>query len=388
MSRVLIACDKFKGSATAAEVASALARGILSEQPEAVVDELPVADGGDGTVDAALASSTFEERRCAVTGSYGEGREARFAFDSVARTAVIEAAEACGLRLVDPEALRSRSLDAVSATSAGVGELIVAALDSGARRIVLGLGGSATSDGGSGMLAALGARIRDATGAPVGPGGSGAALAASIDTAALDPRLRDTEILIASDVTNPLCGPDGAAGVYGPQKGVPPARIAELDAGLARFGALVERSLDTAPGAWTEHPGAGAAGGLGFAALAVLGGKMRPGIDLVLDLLHFDRAVAGADLVITGEGRLDTQTLSGKAPAGVAARAQGIPVVVVCGSSALPRERALAAGFREVFELVGIEPNVDRCIQAPVPVLERVGRMIGARLPELVSPGG
>jgi glycerate kinase len=280
---------------------------------------------------------------------------------------VIEVAEACGLHLVDRHALGSGALDATVATSAGAGQLIAAALDAGARSIVLGLG------------------VFDAVGAPVGPGGAGASHATRIDTAGLDPRLAGARILVASDVTNPLCGDDGAAAVYGPQKGLPPERIAEIDAGLGRFGALVERGLGAAPGEWTGRPGAGAAGGLGFAALAVLGGELRPGIDLVLDLLGFDAAVAGADLVITGEGRLDEQTLSGKAPAGVAARAGGAPVVLVCGSSALPRERAVAAGFREVFELVSIEPDAERCMREPLPLLERIGRLIGGRLAQLAA---
>lgn len=405
MHRVLIACDKFKGSATALEVAEALRRGLLEARPDAEVVVLPIADGGEGTVDAALAAGVavgaagsaapgpaqdaagallgtaapaFEERRCTVTGPYGEICEARFALDPRTGAAVIEVAEACGLRLVDTAALRAGDLDATAATSAGVGELIVAALDAGARSIVLGLGGSATTDGGSGMLAALGLRITDAAGEPVGPGGAGAALATRIDAAGLDPRLSRTRILVASDVVNPLCGGDGAAAVYGPQKGVTPERIPEIDAGLARFGALIERELGAAPGEWTRRPGAGAAGGLGFAALAVLRGELRPGIDLVLDLLGFDAVVAGADLVITGEGRLDEQTLSGKAPAGVAVRAGGAPVVVVCGSSALPRERAVAAGFREVFELVSIEADAERCIREPLPLLEEIGRLIGA----------
>ena len=388
MPRVLIACDKFKGSATALEVAAALRRGIIAEQPNTDVVMLPVADGGDGTVDAALAAKhpalaagsapAFEERRCTVTGPYGEPREARFAFDERAGVAVVEVAEACGVRLVDPAALRSGVLDAATATSAGVGDLILAALDAGARSVVLGLGGSATTDAGAGMLTTLGLRMLDAAGEAIGPGGAGAALAVRIDSASLDPRLARTRILIASDVVNPLCGDDGAAAVYGPQKGLPPERVAEIDAGISHFGALIERSWGAAPGEWTRRPGAGAAGGLGFAALAVLRGELRPGIDLVLDLLGFDAAVAGADLIITGEGRFDAQTLSGKAPAGVLARAGGRPVVVVCGSSELQRARAIAAGFREVYELTALEADPERCMRDPLPLLEQTGRLIVA----------
>ncbi|WP_449279370.1 glycerate kinase [Leucobacter sp. GX0328] len=361
MPRMLIAGDKFKGSASARTVAEALSRGIAAAAPEAEVVALPIADGGDGTIDAALAAG-FVEHRSAVTGAYGERRDARFAVEPASGTAVIEVAEACGLRDVSAARLAS------------------AALDAGARSVVLGLGGSATSDGGLGMMRALGVRVLAADGAPIDRLDEAALRGATFDASGLDPRLAGLAVQIACDVTNPLTGPDGAAAVYGPQKGLAPEQVPEVDAALHLFGAMVERALGAEPGAWAEAPGAGAAGGLGFGALAVLGGEMRSGIDLVLDLVGFDDALVGADLVITSEGRLDAQTLSGKAPAGVLRRSREVPVVVVCGSSDLTAAEVRGAGFAEVYELVALEPDAAACIAAPEPLLEVIGRRIGTAL--------
>ena len=379
MPRMLIAGDKFKGSASARTVAEALSRGIAAAAPEAEVVALPIADGGDGTIDAALAAG-FVEHRSAVTGAYGERRDARFAVEPASGAAVIEVAEACGLRDVSAARLASGALDAAAATSWGVGELVLAALDAGARSVVLGLGGSATSDGGLGMMRALGMRVVAADGAPIDRLDEAALRGATFDASGLDPRLAGLAVQIACDVTNPLTGPDGAAAVYGPQKGLAPEQVPEVDAALHLFGAMVERALGAEPGAWAEAPGAGAAGGLGFGALAVLGGEMRSGIDLVLDLVGFDDALVGADLVITSEGRLDAQTLSGKAPAGVLRRSREVPVVVVCGSSDLTAAEVRGAGFAEVYELVALEPDAAACIAAPEPLLEVIGRRIGSAL--------
>lgn len=384
MYRVLIACDKFKGSASAEDVSGALARGILAVAPTAEVRTVPVADGGDGTIEAAFAAG-YTERQCSVSDAYGEQRVARFAFHEADHTAVIEVAEACGLARIDSAMLRSGELDATRASSFGVGEMILAALDLGARTVILGLGGSASSDAGLGMIRALGACAVDAHGDLVDPGGAGAGETRRIDLAGVDARLMTTQILLACDVTNPLSGPSGAAVVYGPQKGVPPERIEDLDRGLRSFAALLEAELGVESGLFTTAAGAGAAGGIGFAALAVLGGTMRPGIELVLDLVGFDEALRGVDLVVTGEGRLDEQTLSGKAPAGVLARADQVPTIVVCGTSALSTQRAREAGFREVLQLVDIEPDTARCIADPEPVLEALGRQIGERLPGLAA---
>ncbi|MGP5929833.1 glycerate kinase [Corynebacterium glyciniphilum] len=382
MTHVLIACDKFKGSATAAEIAHALATGIAAESadagtPRVTVSTAPVADGGDGTVDAAVSAGS-EPRFCDVAGPYGKTVTGRYALDPSTRTAIIEVAAACGLVLVDEDELSTGRITAVDADSSGVGHLILHALDAGATSIVITLGGSATTDAGSGMMQVLGARITDSSGAPVRPGARGLADAHSVDLTHLDPRLRETSVVIASDVTNPLCGANGAAEVFGPQKGLRAEGIPVVDRSLDHFSDLVEDALGMRRGSCRDSPGAGAAGGLGFAALSMLGGELRPGIDVVLEMVGFDDALATADLVITGEGKLDSQTLAGKAPAGVSTRAQAhdIPVVAVCGVSELEEEQLRAFGFKEVFQLIDIEPDLSRCISDPLPLLSEVGRRI------------
>src|SRR5690606_11867102 len=237
---------------------------------------------GDGTIEVAL-SAGFSERRCPVRGAYGERREARFAYEAASGTALIEVAEACGLRDVDPVWLASGECDARSASSWGVGELVLAALDEGARSLVLGLGGSATTDGGLGMIGALGVRVLNAAGRSIRRLDEKELRRASLDTRGIDPRLETLAVHVACDVANPLTGPNGAAVVYGPQKGLVPEQVPEVDAALRLFGETIESALGAAPGAWATAPGAGAAGGIGFAALAVLGGEVRSGIELVLD---------------------------------------------------------------------------------------------------------
>ncbi|ARZ67006.1 glycerate kinase [Streptomyces sp. HU2014] len=362
--RVLIAADKFKGSLTAAQVAEHLTAGLRAAAgPGLHVTALPVADGGDGTVDAALAAG-FERREARVTGPLGEPVTAAYALR--AGTAVVEMAEASGLRHT------RGALAPLTATTYGTGELLRAALDAGARTVVLGVGGSATTDGGAGALSALGARLLDAAGDPVGPGGAALAGLVTADLTGLDPRLRSTRLVLASDVDNPLTGPHGAAAVYGPQKGASADDVAVLDAALGRYAAVLDG------GALAGAPGAGAAGGLGYGALAGLGAAFRPGIEVMLDVLGFPAALESADLVITGEGSLDAQTLHGKAPAGVAAaaRARGVPVVAVCGRVSLPEETLRSAGFRRVYALTDLEPDPSRCMTLAGPLLERLAGRI------------
>jgi len=389
--RVLVAPDKFKGTLTAVEVAGHLAAGLRDAGHEAV--ELPVADGGEGTLAAALAAGF---RRVPVTVCGPTGTPVAAAIGLRDGTALVELAAASGLAPADPDPLR--------ATSRGTGELVAAALDAGARRIILGLGGSACTDGGAGLLAALGARVLDAAGAPLPDGGGALRDAAEVDLRALDPRLAEVEIVLACDVDNPLLGPSGAAAVYGPQKGAGPAEVALLDAGLARFSRLVVRAREAAQGAspaqwvfargaqeWsaaTEEaaaavPGAGAAGGVGFAALTVLGARRRPGIEVVLELAGFAGHLGGSDLVVTGEGALDAQTLHGKAPAGVAAaaRAGGVPAVAVCGRCDLDPSTLAAAGLRRAIALADLDP--ERCLTEPGPLLRRVGRELPSRFTDL-----
>ncbi|WP_433893560.1 glycerate kinase [Streptomyces sp. CA-111067] len=362
--RVLVAADKFKGSLTAVQVAERVTAGLREVVPGVDVTSLPVADGGDGTVDAAVAAG-FERRTETVTGPIGEPVRASYALRD--GTAVIEMAEASGLRH-----LPAGVFEPLTATTYGTGELLLAALDAGARSIVLGVGGSATNDGGAGMLSALGARLLDASGIPVGPGGGGLAALAAADLSGLDPRLAATDVVLAGDVDNPLLGPKGAAAVYGPQKGASPAQVERLDAALGRYAEVLSAAVGARAASAAETPGAGAAGGLGYGALAGLGAVFRPGIEVMLDVLGFAAALDGVRLVITGEGSLDEQTLHGKAPVGVAqaARARDIDVVAVCGRLALGPGALGAAGIRRAYPLTDLEPDPARCMAEAGPLLQ------------------
>ncbi|WND40203.1 glycerate kinase [Streptomyces sp. BB1-1-1] len=369
--RVLVAADKFKGSLTAVEVAERVTAGLRRIVPDLAVEALPVADGGDGTVAAAVAAG-FERREVRVAGPLGDEVTAAFALRG--DTAVVEMAEASGL-----QQLPAGVLAPLTASTHGSGELLRAALDAGARTIVFGVGGSATTDGGAGMLAALGARFVRGDGEPVAPGGGGLADLASADLSGLDPRLAAVELVLASDVDNPLTGPKGAPAVYGPQKGASEEDVEALDAALAHFAKVLEETATVGARAaeYAASPGAGAAGGIGFGAM-LLGARFRPGIEVMLDVLGFAPALERADLVITGEGSLDEQTLHGKAPAGVAAaaRAAGKEVVAVCGRLALPAEALGRAGIRRAYPLTDVEPDVAKCIAEAGPILERVAERI------------
>ncbi|MFF7334344.1 glycerate kinase [Streptomyces sp. NPDC090306] len=370
--RVLVAADKFKGSLTAAQVARCVTEGLRRVVPGADVETLPVADGGDGTVDAAVAAG-FERREVRVAGPLGDEVTAAFAVRG--DTAVVEMAEASGL-----QRLPAGVLAPLTASTYGSGELLRAALDAGARTVVFGVGGSATTDGGAGMLTALGARFLDAAGEPVAPGGGGLAALAAADLSGLDPRLLDVELVLASDVDNPLTGPTGAPAVYGPQKGATPDDVAALDAALAHYATVVAESAAASAAGHAEYaqaPGAGAAGGIGYGAL-LLGAQFRPGIDVMLDVLGFAAALDRADLVITGEGSLDAQTLHGKAPAGVAAaaRAAGREVVAVCGRLALSETELKGAGIARAYPLTDAEPDLARCLAEAGPILERVAERV------------
>lgn len=369
--RILIASDKFKGSATGAEVADALGRGIRAVIPHAVVEAVPVADGGEGTVDAAIASG-FEPVTVTVTGPVGEPVAARFAVRG--HEAIIEMAAASGLDLL-PAGKRAP----LTATSRGTGELIAAALELGCTTVVLGVGGSANTDGGAGMLEALGVVLLTADGA-VPSGGAALAHLTSVDVSGLDPRLSGTTIVLASDVDNPLLGDRGAAAVFAPQKGASADDVAALETGLSRLASLLEARPGVRPAA--DAPGAGAAGGVGYAALAVLGAHREPGIEVVQRLTGLAARLVGADLVITGEGSLDDQSLGGKTPVGVAAaaRAADVPVIAVCGRSTLSEEQARDAGFRRVYALAAREPDPARSMANAPALLAEVGERVAADL--------
>ncbi|MER7703186.1 glycerate kinase [Kitasatospora sp. NPDC097605] len=339
---VVVAPDKFKGTLEAAEAAARIAAGIRRAVPGVEVRELPVADGGEGTLAAALAAG-FARVPAEVDGPTGLPVDGAFAVRG--DTAVVELAQAAGLARLPG----GRPAPLVAGTY-GVGQLIGRALGGGARRIVLGLGGSASTDGGAGLLQALGVSLLDGDGAELPSGGAALRRLARIDPGPLARTLEGVEVIVACDVDNPLLGPRGAAAVYGPQKGASGEDLAVLEEGLTRFadvvGAAVGRDV-------RDAPGAGAAGGVGFAALALLGATVRPGIDFLLDLLGFEQAVRGARLVVTGEGCLDAQTLHGKAPAGVAAAAvaAGVPVAAVAGRVELSERAWRAAGFVAAYAL-------------------------------------
>ena len=364
MTHVVVAPDKFKGTLTAAQVAAHVTAGLGHACPGAKIVQVPVADGGDGTVDAAEAAG-YRRVDIGVRGPTGKPVTAAFAL--LDGTAIIESAQACGLTR-----LPGGTPAPLTATSRGVGELILAAVRMRAKRIVLGLGGVACTDGGAGLVTALGGRLVDASGTELPPGGAALARLDHIDTS----RLRDlsgTEIVAATDVDNPLLGTFGAAAVYGPQKGASPDDVASLEEGLARWADVAEQSFGFAK---RDEPGAGAAGGLGFAALGFLGATTRPGIELMLDLLSFADHLPGARLVVTGEGALDTQTLHGKAPAGVAravaAAAPELPVVAVAGVCSLTPGELRSAGIARAYALGDIEPDLSRCLERPGPLLEQL----------------
>ena len=367
--RVLVAPDKFKGSLTARQVAEHVAVGLRRAAPGVEVVTLPVADGGDGTVDAAVAARFA---RVAVRACGPTGEPVHTCYARRGDLAVIELAAVCGLLH-----LPGGRPDPLHATTVGLGQVARAALRAGCRRLVIGIGGSASTDGGAGLLQALGARIGSADGVLPAAGGAALARAVSLDLAGLDPALRTAAITVACDVANPLVGPLGAAAVYGPQKGASPQQVAALDGALRGWAELVTAATGV------DHsgdPGAGAAGGVGFAAVAVLGARLRPGIELVLDLVGFADRLAGADLVVTGEGALDGQTLAGKAPAGVAAaaRAAGVPTVAVAGRCTLSPAELAAAGISAAYPLTDLEPDVARCIRDAGPLLERAAALIVA----------
>ncbi len=372
----MLAPDKFKGSLTAPEVAAALAAGIARVAPDAEVLELPVADGGDGTVDAFVAAG-WERVPADAVGPTGLPSTASYAVRG--ETAVIELAEVVGL-----VKLPGGQPDPMHAGTYGLGLLIRHALDRGVRDIVLAVGGSASSDGGAGMLQALGLRIVDTHGDESARGAAALAAARRIDYAGLHPAIAETTFVLASDVDNPLLGAHGAVAVFGAQKGADRQQRVELEAALTNWAELIESSGAARPAArttdWAEHPGAGAAGGTGFGAMAVLGARPRPGIDAILELIDFAGRARGADLVVTGEGALDEQTLRGKAPAGVApaAHAAGATVVAVAGRCELAPERLRAAGFDRCYALAELEPDPERSIARAAALLEELGARIAA----------
>ncbi|MFY0991765.1 glycerate kinase [Halomonas sp. C05BenzN] len=372
--KILICPDSFKDALPADAAAHAIALGIRRIGSDITTIECPLADGGEGSLDALIAATGAERRSAEVHDALGRPTRAAWGWHPVTRTAYVELAEASGLQQLTPN-----ERTALHSTTFGVGELLLAALDAGAERLLLTLGGSATNDGGAGMLAALGARLLDARGLPLPPGGAALADLEWLDLSGLDPRLGGLAVDTAVDVDNPLLGDRGASAVFGPQKGATPADVERLDTALARFADLAAEALGE------DHrdlAGAGAAGGMGFAARAFLGAELRPGIELVMAQAGFDALLEEADLVITGEGQLDGQSLAGKTPVGVsrAARRKRVPVVVFAGRLAPGWQAAFDEGVTAAFALadgpMALEEALERCPELLADRAESLARLL------------
>lgn len=364
MTQIVIAADSFKGSATSQQVGEYLTNGIYQVEPSASVTTVPIADGGEGTVASVLAALGGQTVTTTVTGPLGRPVAAQWGQLADHRTAIIEMAAAAGLNLVQPD------LAPLTASTYGVGQLILAALDAGATTIYLGLGGSGTTDGGAGMLQALGAKLMTATGTPIPLGGAGLRELARVDLGSLDPRLKTVTLQGLTDVSNGLTGPFGAASIFGPQKGATSAMVGELDANLTHYQAALVAQSDFP----LSCPGDGAAGGTGFG-LRVLGATLVPGTATMLRLTHLEDRLAQADLVLTGEGQVDGQSLMGKAPIGVAklAKRHGLPVILVAGSVGHDLQAIYGAGVDLILSSTVTPMTVEQAISQVKPLLTNAG---------------
>ena len=362
--RIVVAPDSYKGSVSALGVAQAMARGVSKVFPGAEVCMIPIADGGEGTVEALIAATGGSLRQTEVSGPLGERRTACWGILGDGQTAVVEMAAASGLPL-----LPTQKRDPRVTTSYGTGELILAALDAGLRKLIIGIGGSASNDGGAGMARALGVRFSNAAGQELVAGGAALAELDAIDLGGLDRRLAEAEITIACDVDNPLCGLRGASAVFGPQKGATMAMVGQLDAALRNFAEVARRATgrDVA-----EQPGAGAAGGLGAGLLFFTPARLRPGVDIVLSAVGFAERVKDAAFVITGEGRTDFQTAFGKAPVGVAkvAKRFAVPVFCLSGSLGEGADEVLAQGVDAVLSICDRPMALEECMNSADALIE------------------
>lgn len=342
---VVVAPDKFRGSLSAAEAAAAMASGVRRADPSARVVEVPMADGGEGTVEALTAATGGSFREAVVTGPLGEPVTARFGLLGDGVTAVLEMAAASGLALLPRE-----RRDPIRTTTRGTGELLLAAIEAGASRIILGIGGSATNDGGAGFAQALGFRLLDAEGRDLPPGGGALDRLDRIIFGGTDSRLDAVSISVASDVDNPLCGPRGASAVFGPQKGADPEAVSRLDRNLRHLADVIARDLNRSV---AEIPGSGAAGGLGAGLIAFASASLEPGVDLVARAVGLDAKIRGADLVLTGEGAIDASSTGGKTAVGVAriATSVGCPVFALAGTIGTGAEAVHDLGIQAYFSL-------------------------------------
>lgn len=375
--KIVVAPDSFKGSVTALQAANAMETGLRRIFPAATIEKIPMADGGEGTVQSLVDATGghFQTRR--VLAPLGDEVVAQFGILADGETAVIEMAAASGLTLVPPD-----KRNPLKTTTYGTGQLIRAALEAGCRRLIIGIGGSATNDGGAGMAEALGVKLLDANGNPIPRGGSGLGTLATIDITGLHPAIAETDTtdtVVACDVNNPLTGPEGASHVYGPQKGATPAIIETLDAHLAHFDAVLTQTLGRS---FNAIPGAGAAGGLGAGLMAFLNAELRLGVDIMIDAVKLNERIKGASLVFTGEGQLDFQTVFGKTPVGVAkvAKAYNIPVIAIAGGIAEGAEAVYDAGIDAmlgiVHEPMSLELAVADASRLIADTAERAARLI------------
>ena len=372
--KILVAPDSFKGSLTALEVATAIEEGIKRVFPQAEVRKVPMADGGEGTVQSLIDATGGEIVRKKVTGPLGEKVMAFYGILGDKRTAVVEMAAASGLPLV-PHDLRDPS----KTTTYGTGELIKDALEKGCRKFIVGIGGSATTDGGAGMAQALGARLLDKEGRGIGFGGAELRRLDRIDVSNLNAEIRESTVTVASDVDNPLCGERGAARVYSPQKGATPEMVEELERALEHFAKILKHDLGRDV---RDVPGAGAAGGLGAGLIAFLGAELRPGVDIVMETVQLEKKLTDVDLVITGEGKMDEQTIYGKTPFGVAklAKKHKKPIIGICGTLGEGAEVLYQRGFDAILSNLKVPMSLEEAIkesrQLTVEAAERAMRIL------------
>ncbi|EGQ9883245.1 TPA: glycerate kinase [Vibrio vulnificus] len=370
--KIIIAPDSYKESLTAMDVAIAIEKGFKQVLPDAHYVKLPMADGGEGTVQSMVDATGGTIIEHTATGPLGQRVDGFFGLLGEGKTAVIEMAAASGLHLVTPD-----QRNPLITTTFGTGELIKAALDHGVEHIIVGIGGSATNDGGIGMAQALGIKLLDAQGNALGYGGGELAKLATIDCSQLDPRLAQVRLEVACDVDNPLCGTKGASAVFGPQKGATPEMVAILDENLAHYAAIIKQQLGVDV---RDMAGAGAAGGMGAALLGLLNAELRPGIEIVMDAVHLDEIVADADLVITGEGRIDSQTIHGKTPIGVArtAKKHGLPVIGIAGCLSADCGVVHEHGLDAVFAVVNRSVDLPTALAEAAENVELTARNVAA----------
>jgi len=368
--KIVIAPDSFKGSLNAIEVSKAIEKGIKKANPEANIVLIPMADGGEGTMETLVTSTNGYKKQVSVTGPLGAKVEAAYGVLGDSETCIIEMASSSGLHLID-----SKDLNPLKTTTYGVGELVKEALDDGFRKFIIGLGGSATNDGGAGMLQALGLKLLDLNGNEVAHGGGELINIKQVDLSRFDRRIHESIFIIASDVQNPMIGPTGASHVFGPQKGATPTMVKLLDEGMTNWADQIEKVTDIS---LHDRPGAGAAGGIGGAFQAFFPSETRRGIDIVIEYTKLEEVLKDADFVITGEGKIDDQTVFGKTPMGVAqiAQKQNVPTIILAGTVGQGIEQLYQYGIIAVFSIINRPLTLDEAIEGTQELLENTAEQI------------